>query len=186
MREVPAALTGSGIFTQAELKEKLATMYDVRDPNTIFVFGFRTQVCCWYLWNTPGYGGASQGSRQLPSCHSRRQVAPSAACCALVCRRHARGWHDSVRAQAGGVLRPQLPASGQHSQPPQGGTHRAAPTGLQQACFRKGQSVGGAGGGGAGCVSLLAHCATAAVRTVAGQSAVDFVDVLGREHGLAG
>ena len=29
---------------QAELKEKLATMYDVRDPNTIFVFGFRTQV----------------------------------------------------------------------------------------------------------------------------------------------
>ena len=30
---------------QAELKEKLATMYDVRDPNTIFVFGFRTQVC---------------------------------------------------------------------------------------------------------------------------------------------
>jgi len=30
--------------SQAELKEKLATMYDVRDPNTIFVFGFRTQV----------------------------------------------------------------------------------------------------------------------------------------------
>jgi Ribosomal protein S24e len=29
---------------QAELKEKLAKMYDVRDPNTIFVFGFRTQA----------------------------------------------------------------------------------------------------------------------------------------------
>lgn len=28
---------------QAELKEKLAKVYDVRDPQTIFVFGFRTQ-----------------------------------------------------------------------------------------------------------------------------------------------
>jgi small subunit ribosomal protein S24e len=28
---------------KAELKEKLAKMYDVRDPNCIFVFGFRTQ-----------------------------------------------------------------------------------------------------------------------------------------------
>jgi small subunit ribosomal protein S24e len=38
---------------KAELKEKLAKMYDVRDPNCIFVFGFRTQVgrcperACW-------------------------------------------------------------------------------------------------------------------------------------------
>ena len=29
---------------QAELKEKLAKMYDVRDPQNVFVFGFRTQV----------------------------------------------------------------------------------------------------------------------------------------------
>lgn len=29
---------------QAELKEKLASMYDVKDLDTIFVFGFRTQV----------------------------------------------------------------------------------------------------------------------------------------------
>jgi len=28
---------------KAELKEKLSGMYDVRDSNTIFVFGFRTQ-----------------------------------------------------------------------------------------------------------------------------------------------
>jgi hypothetical protein len=29
---------------QAELKEKLTKMYDVRDSNGVFVFGFRTQV----------------------------------------------------------------------------------------------------------------------------------------------
>jgi ribosomal protein S24E len=29
---------------QAELREKLAKMYDVRDINNIFVFGFRNQV----------------------------------------------------------------------------------------------------------------------------------------------
>lgn len=29
---------------KAELKERLAKMYDVRDPNCIFVFGFRTEV----------------------------------------------------------------------------------------------------------------------------------------------
>ncbi|CAM6086730.1 unnamed protein product [Calypogeia fissa] len=29
--------------SKAELKEKLAKVYDVRDPQTIFVFGFRTQ-----------------------------------------------------------------------------------------------------------------------------------------------
>ncbi len=28
---------------QAELKEKLSKVYDVRDPQSIFVFGFRTQ-----------------------------------------------------------------------------------------------------------------------------------------------
>eukprot|EP00891_Asterochloris_glomerata_P002302 jgi/Astpho2/2302/Aster-03268 len=28
---------------KAELKEKLAKMYDVRDPQNVFVFGFRTQ-----------------------------------------------------------------------------------------------------------------------------------------------
>lgn len=30
---------------QAELKEKLGKMYDVRDNSSVFVFGFRTQVC---------------------------------------------------------------------------------------------------------------------------------------------
>ena len=30
---------------QAELKEKLGKMYDVRDSSSVFVFGFRTQVC---------------------------------------------------------------------------------------------------------------------------------------------
>ncbi|KAL2650225.1 hypothetical protein R1flu_018353 [Riccia fluitans] len=29
--------------SKAELKEKLAKVYEVRDPQTIFVFGFRTQ-----------------------------------------------------------------------------------------------------------------------------------------------
>lgn len=29
---------------KAEIREKLAKMYDVRDINNIFVFGFRTQV----------------------------------------------------------------------------------------------------------------------------------------------
>lgn len=29
-------------FVQAELKEKLARMYEVKDPNSIFVFKFRT------------------------------------------------------------------------------------------------------------------------------------------------
>jgi hypothetical protein len=29
---------------QAELKEKLTKMYDVRDINSVFVFGFRNQV----------------------------------------------------------------------------------------------------------------------------------------------
>ena len=33
------------ILLQAELKEKLAQMYDTRDPQQVFVFGFRTQVC---------------------------------------------------------------------------------------------------------------------------------------------
>ena len=33
------------LVVQAELKEKLAKMYDVRDPQQVFVFGFRTQVC---------------------------------------------------------------------------------------------------------------------------------------------
>ena len=28
-----------------ELKEKLGKMYDVRDNQSVFVFGFRTQVC---------------------------------------------------------------------------------------------------------------------------------------------
>ena len=32
--------------SQAELKEKLGKMYDVRDSSSVFVFGFRTQVCC--------------------------------------------------------------------------------------------------------------------------------------------
>lgn len=30
------------MFMKAELKEKLARMYDVKDPNSIFVFKFRT------------------------------------------------------------------------------------------------------------------------------------------------
>ena len=32
-------------LVQAELKEKLGKMYDVRDNQSVFVFGFRTQVC---------------------------------------------------------------------------------------------------------------------------------------------
>lgn len=31
------------LCAQAELKEKLTKLYEVRDPQTIFVFGFRTQ-----------------------------------------------------------------------------------------------------------------------------------------------
>ena len=30
---------------KAELKQKLSSMYEVRDEQCIFVFGFRTQVC---------------------------------------------------------------------------------------------------------------------------------------------
>jgi len=32
-----------GYIIQVELKEKLAKLYEVRDPQAIFVFGFRTQ-----------------------------------------------------------------------------------------------------------------------------------------------
>jgi len=37
---------------KAEIREKLSKMYDVRDVNNIFIFGFRTQVRigvggCW-------------------------------------------------------------------------------------------------------------------------------------------
>ena len=35
--------------SQSELKDKLATMYDVKDVNAIFVFGFRTQVRIWAM-----------------------------------------------------------------------------------------------------------------------------------------
>ena len=34
------------MFVQSELKEKLASMYDCKDIDTIFAFGFRTQVSC--------------------------------------------------------------------------------------------------------------------------------------------
>ncbi|XP_024371219.1 small ribosomal subunit protein eS24z [Physcomitrium patens] len=34
---------GRANVSKAELKEKLAKVYEVRDPQTIFVFGFRTQ-----------------------------------------------------------------------------------------------------------------------------------------------
>ena len=34
------------LVAQAELKEKLTKMYDVRDINSVFVFGFRNQVGC--------------------------------------------------------------------------------------------------------------------------------------------
>jgi small subunit ribosomal protein S24e len=34
---------GRANVSKAELKEKLSTMYDVKDASTIFVFGFRTQ-----------------------------------------------------------------------------------------------------------------------------------------------
>jgi small subunit ribosomal protein S24e len=34
---------GRANVSKAELKEKLAKVYDVRDPQSIFVFGFRTQ-----------------------------------------------------------------------------------------------------------------------------------------------
>ncbi|XP_024390000.1 small ribosomal subunit protein eS24z [Physcomitrium patens] len=34
---------GRANVSKAELKEKLAKLYEVRDPQTIFVFGFRTQ-----------------------------------------------------------------------------------------------------------------------------------------------
>lgn len=33
---------GRANVSKAEIKEKLASMYNVRDPNQIFVFGFRT------------------------------------------------------------------------------------------------------------------------------------------------
>jgi len=33
---------GRANVSKAEIREKLSTMYDVREPNTIFVFGFRT------------------------------------------------------------------------------------------------------------------------------------------------
>ena len=33
-----------GLCPQAELKEKLQSMYDVKDTQNVFLFGFRTQV----------------------------------------------------------------------------------------------------------------------------------------------
>jgi Ribosomal protein S24e len=41
---VEALLTGLWLLLQTEIQEKLAKMYSVRDPQQIFVFGFRTQV----------------------------------------------------------------------------------------------------------------------------------------------
>ncbi len=38
-------ISDASLCLQAELKEKLTKMYDVRDSNGVFVFGFRTQVC---------------------------------------------------------------------------------------------------------------------------------------------
>lgn len=34
---------GRANVSKSEIKDKLSSMYDVRDPNAIFVFGFRTQ-----------------------------------------------------------------------------------------------------------------------------------------------
>lgn len=34
---------GRANVSKAELKEKIAKLYEVRDPQTVFVFGFRTQ-----------------------------------------------------------------------------------------------------------------------------------------------
>ncbi|RYQ90869.1 hypothetical protein Ahy_B09g096832 isoform A [Arachis hypogaea] len=48
---------GRANVSKAELKEKLARIYDVKDPNTVFVFKFRTHFG----------GGKSTGF--VPLCH---------------------------------------------------------------------------------------------------------------------
>ena len=53
-------------LVQAELKEKLGKMYDVRDNQSVFVFGFRTQVCS-PAW--PHQGLAPGSSRCQTSMH---------------------------------------------------------------------------------------------------------------------
>ena len=42
-RVLPESATYCDVNCQAELKEKLAKLYEVRDAQSIFVFGFRTQ-----------------------------------------------------------------------------------------------------------------------------------------------
>ena len=48
---------GRANVPKAEIREKLTKMYDVRDINNIFVFGFRTQVspesyiCFWQCFH---------------------------------------------------------------------------------------------------------------------------------------
>ena len=41
---LPAWADSMHVLIQAELKEKLGKMYDVRENSSVFVFGFRTQV----------------------------------------------------------------------------------------------------------------------------------------------
>ena len=53
----------SVILRKAELKQKLASMYEIRDEQCIFVFGFRTQV---------GSVGLSQLSRCVVTCEAAR------------------------------------------------------------------------------------------------------------------
>ena len=43
LRVLPESATYCDVNCQAELKEKLAKLYEVRDAQSIFVFGFRTQ-----------------------------------------------------------------------------------------------------------------------------------------------
>lgn len=75
-RERPATRPGAGdargmtsrpsppsasFSTQAELQEKLAKLYDVKDTNCIFVFGLRTQVGSFSRGAARGAGGATGG-----------------------------------------------------------------------------------------------------------------------------
>ena len=53
------------MLMQAELKEKLASMYDVKDVDTIFVFGFRTQVR-QRAWAGPR--GQRMGTQHVAAC----------------------------------------------------------------------------------------------------------------------
>ncbi len=66
-----------GTRAQAELKEKLASTYDVKDQQAIFLFGFRTQVCTAARSPVRSRRGAHSSQLQRDTATQQRSSASS-------------------------------------------------------------------------------------------------------------